>query len=284
MRLCGMFRTWATMLVATTMAAACGGGGGAEVTPAVAVTAAQAPAASSSASADQAIAEQLYAGTPRVPADFYMDSTSAGATGSVATTHLKNTDLGAASNAQRYELCTDDMAQAIEWSETRATFQGGYADLVETNTSSRMWELVRVPRNDVTARLRHRVFKCGYLDRAGSDLGMESGPAGTLKELPVSTAQLRTLVEYLWQFTAFNNADHVVLRSYAGGDAGGTLTHTLEMARLTRGALAGECDRIDVLRWTHSAAVASGALQRRLDTAQSFRARRDNGVVQLCTG
>jgi hypothetical protein len=244
----------------------------------------QAPAASSSASTEQAIAEQLYAGMPRVPAGFYVDTVPAGATGSIATTHLKNTDLGAASNAPRYELCTDDMAQAIAWSETRTTSQGGYADLVETNTSNRMWELVRVPRSDVTARLRQRVFKCGYLDRAGSDLGAESGPAGTLKELPVSAAQLRTLAEYLWQFTAFNNADHVVLRSFGSGDAGGTLTHTIEMARLTRGALAGECDRIDVLRWTHSAEAATGALLRRLDTAQSFRARRDNGVVQLCTG
>jgi hypothetical protein len=56
------------------------------------------------------------------------------------------------------------------------------------------------------------------------------------------------------------------------------------MARLTRGTLAGECDRIDVLRWTHTATVATGALARRLETTQTFRAKRENGIVQICSG
>jgi hypothetical protein len=274
------------MATAGVIVSACGGGGGggAAVAPAAVSTAPQAPATGAATSTEQGIAEQLYAGTPRLPADFYVDPPAAGATGTVATTHLKNTDVGAAAAGPRYELCTDDQAQALSWSESRATFQGAYADLVETNSSARMWELVRVPRSDSTARLRQRVFKCGYLDRSATDLDAESGPGGVLKELPVTAAALRTAAEYLWQFASFNNADHVVLNSSSASVTGDTIAHTIEMARLTRGAVTGECDRIDVLHWTHTATVATGALVRRLDTTQTFRAKRENGVVQICTG
>ena len=63
--------------------------------------------------------------------------------------------------------------------------------------------------------LRHRVLRCSWLDRSGTDLDVDSGAAGVLKPAPVSVEALRDLAEYLWQFTAFNNADHVVLASAA---------------------------------------------------------------------
>jgi hypothetical protein len=222
-------------------------------------------------------------GTPRVPEGFRLDPAPAGATGAVATVHLKNADLpGAVSGAPRWELCSEDPAQALGWSELRANWQGSYADLVETNATESMYEFVRVPRSDTAARLRHRVFRCTWLDRNGSDLDAASGAAGTLKSLPVSEAALNRLAEYLWQFTPFNNADHVVIASAASGAGAGQVAWRIEMARLTRATTAGECDRIERLAWTHAADVASGALTRRLDLLESFRARRENGVVQLC--
>ncbi len=266
--------------------ASCGGGGsGATASTPNSNSAISAPAvapADDTTRRRTSIAEALYLGVPRVPADFSLDAAPGGATGPVATMHLKNTDLGATAPALRHELCTNDPAEALGWSETRALWQGSYSDLVETNDSARMFEFVRVPRADTTARLRHRVFRCTYLERAGTDLDAESGAAGRLAAVPIDVAALRAVVEYLWQFTAFNNADHVVLASSAGSITNTAAAWRIDMARLARAATATDCDLIARLAWTHELDTTSGALTRRLETLETFRARRENGVVQLC--
>jgi len=272
--------------LASLLLAGCGGGGGgsgAASSASVPSAAASAPPTADDATQRRAaMAEKLYLGVPRVPAGFSLDAAPAGATGPVATQHLKNTDLGATAPTPSHEVCSNDPAEALAWSELRASWQGAYSDLVETTVSERVFEFVRVPRSDTTARLRHRIFKCAYLDRAGTDLDADTGAAGLLKPAPVSVEALRTAAEYLWQFTAFNNADHVVLASSAMTASSGQAAWRIEMARLTRGANAADCDRIDRLAWTHVADPASGVLMRRLETLETFRARRENGVVQVC--
>ena len=42
-----------------------------------------------------------------------------------------------------YEVCTNDMAQAIDWSERQATWQGQYSDLVEVRSDARLFEVAR---------------------------------------------------------------------------------------------------------------------------------------------
>jgi hypothetical protein len=259
----------------TLLLAGCGGGGGSEPT-------AGAPAPLQAGN-DKAVAMHVYAGTPRTPPGFYSEAPPDAATGPVATVHLKNADITPAVNGPRYELCTDDSAQAIQWSELRPSFGGGYADMVDVRGDERLFEIVRVPRTDSSARLLHRVFRCSYLDRSTTDLDAPSGPAGTVNRRPLDAASLRSLSEYLWRFTSFNNADHVVLASTTTGSAASRLAHTIEMARLTRAAHSSECDRIDILRWTHSLDPSTGALQRELGTVRSFRVRRDGpGDVTIC--
>jgi hypothetical protein len=260
----------------TLLLAGCGGGSGGPE-----------PAAGASSPGqggyEKAVAQHVYSGTPRTPPDFYSEAPPAGATGPVATVHLKSADITPAANGPRYELCTDDSAQAIQWSELRPSFGGGYADMVDIRSDERLFEIVRVPRTDSSARLLQRVFRCSYLDRSTTDLDAASGPAGTVNRRPLDGAGLRTLSEYLWRFTTFNNADHVVLTSAATSATAGRIAHTIEMARLTRAAHSSECDRIDILRWTHSLDASTGALQRELETARSFGARRDGlGDVTIC--
>jgi len=257
----------------------CGGGDSAGK------TASSAPSApNTQQAADLATAQKAYAGTPRTPAGFYADLAPIGVTGTVATMHLKNSDLaGAPVGAAAFELCNDDMAQATAWSEGKSTFMGSYADLVDVTGNARYWELTRVPRADFSARLRHRVFKCSYVNRSGLDPATDSGPAGTLNLRPLDAASIKELTEYLWHFTVFNNADHVVLDSAAGTAPSGSLAHVITMARLTRAAISGDCDRIDVLRWTHTADTVTGALSRQLDTLQTIRARRVAGTAELCS-
>ena len=252
--------------------AGCGGGEAtAPVTPPV------------STAYEKSVAQHAYSGTPRTPADFYADPPPAGVTGVVATTHLKNADVAAPANGSRYELCSDDMAQAITWSEVLPTFNGSYADIVDVSSNAQTIEVLRVPRSDVNARLRHRVFRCSYVDRSTTDLDSTSGSAGVVNLRPLTSASLKTLTEYLWQFTLHNNADHVVLSSAAGTAAAGQISHVIEMARLTRATVAGQCDQIDVLQWTHTADATAGTLQRALATTRTFRARRDSlGEVSIC--
>ena len=188
---------------------------------------------------------------------------------------------GRSRGAVRYELCATDMAQATAWSEQKSTWMNSYADLVDVTADTRLWELTRVPRADVNSRLRHRVFKCSYLNRDNSDLANDSGAAGMVATA-LSAAALKTLSEYLWQFTAFNNADHVVLTSAAATAAAGQQAHAITLARLSRASVPGDCDRIDVRRWTHTLTDATGALGRSLETTQTIRARLTNGSVSLC--
>ncbi len=232
---------------------------------------------------EKSVAQQAYAGTPRTPADFYADPPPAGVTGVVATTHLKNADVTAPANGTRYELCSDDMGQAIAWSEVLPTFNGSYADIVDVTMNAQTIEVLRVPRNDVNARLRHRVFRCSYVDRSTTNLDSASGSAGIVNVRPLTAASLKTLTEYLWQFTLYNNADHVVLSSAAGTAPAGQMSHVIEMAKLTRATVSGQCDQIDVLQWTHTADATAGTLQRSLATTRTFRARRDSfGEVTIC--
>jgi hypothetical protein len=207
-------RVWlvAALLVAYVVLAACGGGGDASMaTAGGAASNPQAPSPPSLSAAQQSVAEKIYAGTPRTPADFVTDPPPAGVTGSVSTTHLKNTDTAPAATSH-FELCSDDLAQALAWSETKTAALSTYADLIDTNSSTRLFEFVRVPRNDASARIRHRVYRCSYIDRGSTELTSDSGAAGLVNLRPIDASALKDLSEYLWQFTPFNNADHVVLQ------------------------------------------------------------------------
>src|SRR6185503_8719967 len=161
------------------LVSACGGGGGGAPAPSssgnsqpASVPTPPVSSAPSTTSADLDLAVRLYKGDARTPAGFDVESRPSNVAGTLSTRHLKNTDVATGPQAISpiYEMCTNDMAQAIDWSERQATYQGQYSDIAEVHGDSRMFEIVRVPRADVTAMIRHRVFRCDYLDRTNTDL------------------------------------------------------------------------------------------------------------------
>jgi hypothetical protein len=278
-----------------TLAACGGGGGGGADTSAPASTsanAAPAPTASTPAStqpstsaADLALADRLYKGDARTPAGFDVESRPSNVLGTLSTRHLKNTDLvsGAQSaNSPTFEVCSNDMAQVIEWSERQATWNGQYSDLVEVRSDARMFEVVRVPRADVTAMLRHRVFRCDYLDRSGSDLRNDAGSAGAMNQRPLNAVELESLAEYLWQFTIFNNSDYAV-ESSSRSMTGGALVQTIRMGQLVRGS-GGACDTVQLMDWTHTMNAADGTITRALSNVRTFKVRSSGGVSESCSG
>ena len=271
---------------------ACGGGGGGSASsassapqnaspPSVPVAA---PPVPSTTVADLALATRLYKGDERTPAGFSVEARPASVMGTISTRHLKNTDFAAGPQAASptYEVCTNDMAQAIEWSESLATWSGQYSDLADVRTDDRMFEVVRVPRADATAMLRHRVFKCDYLDRSGSDLLTESGAAGEMNQRPLTAVELEALSEYLWQFTLFNNSEYAV-ESSSSSYNGSTIVHTIRLGQLVPG-VNGACDTVQISDWSHSMSTVDGELSRSLTDVRSYKVRNTGASAEACAG
>jgi len=279
------------LLISLASLAACGGGGGggastplsstqpSSVTPPASVV----TPPSSTESADLSLASRLYKGDERTPAGFDVESRPANVVGTLSTRHLKNTDFATGPQAAgaTFEVCTNDMAQAIDWSERLATWQGQYSDLVEVRSDAHVFELVRVPRADVTAMLRHRVFRCDYLDRSNTDLRADVGAAGSMNQRPLTADELEKLSEYLWQFTMFNNSDYAV-ESSTRSTTGNTLTQTIRMGQLVRG-VSGSCDTVQLVDWTHTMNSIDGSLSRSLSNVRTFKVKSAGSAVQSCS-
>jgi len=280
------------VVVSLSTLAACGGGGSGGTAQPAAVNSqpASVPVAPvvsappSTAAADLALASRLYKGDERTPAGFDVEARPASVVGTLSTRHLKNTDFatGPQGISTTYEVCTNDMAQAIDWSERQATWQGQYSDLVEVRSDTHMFEVVRVPRADVTAMIRHRVFRCDYLDRSNTDLRLDVGAAGNMNQRPLTADELEKLSEYLWQFTMFNNSDYVV-ESSTRSSSGGTLLQTIRMGQLVRGA-AGTCDTVQLRDWTHTMNAADGTLTRSLSNVRSYQVKSTSSGAETCAG
>jgi hypothetical protein len=269
------------LLALAMLLTACGGGGGGAAAPVSssspsvqpASVTPPAPAPASVNTADLDLAARLYKGDERTPAGFAVEARPASVVGTLSTRHLKNTDFATGPQAMNpvYEVCTNDMAQAIDWSERQANWQGQYSDMVEVNSDNRMWEIVRVPRADATAMIRHRVFRCDYLDRAGSDLRVDSGSAGSMNQRPLTADELKALAQYLWQFTTYNNSDYAVVSS-TSSSSGSSISETIRVGQLVRGT-AGGCDTVQ---------LTDGTLTRAVTDVRSFKVKSGASGAQSC--
>ena len=273
------------------LVSACGGGGGGAPAPSssgnsqpASVPTPPVSSAPSTTSADLDLAVRLYKGDARTPAGFDVESRPSNVAGTLSTRHLKNTDVATGPQAISpiYEMCTNDMAQAIDWSERQATYQGQYSDIAEVHGDTRMFEIVRVPRADVTAMIRHRVFRCDYVDRTNSDLRADAGSAGSMNQRPLTADELEKLAEYLWQFTLFNNSDYAVASSSTTVD-GSSIVQTIRMGQLVRGSPGG-CDTVQLMDWTHTMNSSNGSLTRTLSNVRSFQVKSASGGATSCTG
>ena len=179
----------------------------------------------------------------------------------------------------QYELCTDDWTEALAWSETIALAAPVYLALVGNDATERYFELDRVPQDDPQHYERIRVYRCSYLDRSGVDLDGASDFAGTFNRRPLDADALRELSEYLWQFSEYDNANHVVLAS-TGEAATNGLEHTLKLASLERGAT---CDRVVLRNWTHTVDLATGTLRSVVTALREFDVRREGDAVVGCS-
>lgn len=225
---------------------------------------------------DTAIAAQLYAGTPRTPAGFLSDPAPQSYL-QVTTYHIKSKQIDSAAPTQ-FEVCTDQWAQALAWSETVALQAPTYLDLVTNSSTDRYYEFDRVPHGDPQRYERMRVFRCAYLDRSSVDLDAPSAVAGTLNAQPLDAAALGGAAEYLWEFSEYNNVNHAVVSSAASAATTG-LAHTLTLASLERGAT---CDRVVLREWTFAADPSAGHLSSTVTQLRDFSVRQVGDTVAGC--
>lgn len=258
---------------------ACGGGGGSSAgssTPGSLAVSAPGGVMQSNSQ----IAALIYSDTQRTPGGFYTENVPV-FSGYVATSHLKTTDVN--SNAVlRYELCSDDFNQALQWSETANMLSGDNASLTGNDVTERYFEFDRIRNSTPQGYLRQRVYKCAYLNRNTVDLQASAGDAGTLNVRPLDVTTLKQLSEYLWQFTGYNNFGSVVLSSN-GTSGSNSLTHSLTIASLVRASSAGACDTINVIDWKHTVDTTTGELMLSLTPLFSFHAQESNGAVSVCS-
>ena len=275
---------WLAAVTVLALLNGCGGTGSSEpATATPATSGAPAPRSPSQSptvsAADLAIANRLYRGDQRTPDGFVVEARPANVVGLVSPRHLRSSDIDSNATTQ-YELCTNDSADAIAWSETNAVWNGQYSDLVLIDSNERYFEVHRVPRADVTALLRHRVFRCSYLDRSSGDARLEQGGAGVLHAQPLDSAAVQSLAEYLWQFTSYNNSNYVVASSVASSTSG-EISHAIRLGELIRGPNVG-CDTVRLSDWIHDGDTTTGALQRSLVPLREFAVRENAGVAELC--
>lgn len=260
-----------TVLASLLVLASCGGGGGGDA-PAVA-------AADGAHDVDLAIAQTAYSAEQRTPADFYAEPRLY-PDRSEFRFHVRNTDVGIDPQAQTaFEVCSDDFAEAMQWSAASADARRFQSTLTATDETDWYFEFQRDVDGDDSAMLINRVFKCSALDRTGL---APDGYAGQITRTPLTATDLQFVSEYLWQFSPYNNALHAVIDSVALGGSS-ELVHDLHRVEVRRGGGgASGCDRIELWTWRHSAGSGDGVLMSEQRFERAFDARRSNGVVSLC--
>jgi len=229
---------------------------------------------------NEQIISAVYDAEYTVPDGFFIDERVA-TSGSYTVHHVR--DVSAT-----YELCSDEFDQALEWEAADNESRAVSGVFVGTYENEKYFEFVRelAYTNDIgaveepTSPGFARVFKCSAIDREGVYANGMDGYAGILNIRPLTAGVLREVVEYLWQFTFFGTSRPKVLDSYAS-DRPDAFEHTLLVAFVFKQGY-GQCDRIEVFEWIHSAAKESGNLRRTFDFLFALEAIRDAGVPREC--
>jgi len=189
--------------------------------------------------------------SPRTPAGFYSEETGQD------TLYYENT-ISVAPVSMRgdvwRELCTDDAAQALSWSDASNNYDSQKRDLVAQAETEKYFEFQR------TGGLRSRVHKCSYIDRSALDK-LHPGPAmGTLNLRPITADRAKEVVEYLWFIDNQWIAGHKVLSTQAEV-AASSVIYIFDEAEIGLGDF-GLCDQIVLFKSTYSVDLSSGDISR----------------------
>lgn len=229
-----------------------------------------------------AILTKVYAPQVSKPAGFYTDPRPDPGI-SATIHHVRNSDVGLVAAAP-FELCTDDLVEALQWSDLDAAGRASSGALLTSGQTDMYYEFVR-PLSDLPDWFSYgRVFKCTFVDRRGVDARATSGPAGRLNKPAFTSADLKQVSEYFWTFSAFNNPGNAVLAT-GSFDTGSSMGHALTLATLRAdGGTLPDCDAVDVFDWELVARPDDGQMEWVIRDLFTFDGRSRDGVPEVCDG
>lgn len=263
----GLRPFWCVTLLSALALAGCGGSGGAPT---------QETVAADVSDDDLQLAKLAYSPEQRVPEQFYQE-VRLYPDRSEFRFHVKASDVGLDNGGNDFDLCSNDFAEALQWSAQSAISRQFDTSLSGTAETDWYFQFERTINDDEPGMLINRVFKCASFDRTGSNV---IGFAGRIAKDNVDAADLRFVSEYLWQFSVYNNALNAV--SSSATEATG-LGHVIErVAVLVGGGSRAGCDRIEVWHWRHELDPGNGDLVSEQQFVYGFDARQTNGQVVLC--
>lgn len=250
-------------MVAANALTACGGGGGGS------------DAAHAGPDPRQAIAEAVYAIGAAYPADFYRDADPY-PDRQTLTVHVREAEVRATPPAVNFESCSNDFAQAMDWSAANAVSRGYVTNLTGNSETDWFFQFDREIVATDPAMLVNRVFKCDQVDRSV----LSSERVGVLRSPDAGASELRWFSEYLWGFSPYNNALHAVLESTTVQSA--PAVHRIVRAEALRLAGAAGCDIIEVWQHDFELDATTGLVTTSERFLEVFEAKLSNGRATLC--
>jgi len=97
-----------------------------------------------------------------------------------------------------FQLCTDDLDQAREWSEATSQNSSYYRKRVEESETEKYFQFRRVYEQNPTDIILSRVHKQSYLDRSMYDFFNPGTILGQYNKKPYNLEEVQELIEYLW--------------------------------------------------------------------------------------
>lgn len=200
-----------------------------------------------------------------------------------STSHVKSAELlpiAHRAGVARYELSTDDFAEALDWSEQAAILMPMYKQLVDTRETDLYFEFTRVNLNYPQFVHLSRVFKSSAIDRSGVDLTQPGTYQGriTLQTLPAD--RVKMIMEYFWTFSFSNNTGNAVLKSYTT-ETDTDYIHKMEEAKLITGPL-GQCDTVEIFETTYLVEKETGDIWKYQEMTREISSKYNEGEFEVC--
>lgn len=231
---------------------------------------------------DTQLAEKVYL-DKRTPDNFFTNEETIAGDSFYTISHLKNIELLSPAEKiglPQYELSTDDFTQALNWSETVASKQTVYKQLVDNSDTTLYYQFTRVDLNNPEFIQHSRVYKASALDRSGVDLGQSGSFQGKIVSATYTTTIVKQLIEYLWTFSFSNNYGHAVLESNTI-ESELSITHTLLEAKLITTDV-DTCDTIEIFESNYSIDKSSGEIWKTTTSLRTLQTTFNGTFATLC--
>jgi len=187
----------------------------------------------------------------------------------------RNAELG--KNISDFEVCTDDKNQALNWSELyRKNYLEDDQKLLNEIETEKFFEFKYNAtwreykygngRSDALRGDILRIRKCSYLNAAGSWRDRDDNLSiflGIFNKRPVTTENVKELIEYDYSLFNSETRDEKILSSFSGNQ-GDKIKHTIYRTIIASDDLAGSwlCEKIHLMKSVYTVDKTSGEIRK----------------------